>query len=148
VPTVEGQELLALPPVEVWRVLNDPDVLARAIPGCSGFERLPDSRFATTLTVVVGPVRGVYEGTVEYRDVEPPNRCSITVQGRGDQGTIAGTGAISLAPAGEGTAVAYEGSFKITGRVATVGQRMVPGVSRRLIVDTLRNLEAEGAAAD
>jgi uncharacterized protein len=141
---VEGKETLALPRAEVWRRLNDPDVLGRSIPGCSGFERIDDGRFKTSITVAIGPVRGTYDGTVEYRDVEEPERCTIAVSGRGDKGTIDGEGAITLAERGDATEVGYEGTFKLTGPVAGVGQRLAPGVSRKMIVETLKNL---GAAA-
>jgi len=144
-PGVEGRERLALAPAEVWRRLNEPAVLARCIPGCSGFERLEDGRYRTTLTVAVGAVRGRYEGTVAYRDVEAPDRCTIVVDGRGDKGSIAGQGEIALAGAGDATEVTYRGTFKLTGAVAGVGQRLAPGLSRRMIVETLRNLERDGS---
>lgn len=144
--TVKGSETLALPRAEVWRRLNDPDVLGASIPGCSGFELIGDGRFQTTLTVVVGPVRGSYAGTVSYLDVEPPDRCTIVVEGKGDKGSIEGRGALELADREGATEVSYQGSFKLTGPVAGVGQRLAPGVSRRLILQTLRNLEAADGA--
>jgi carbon monoxide dehydrogenase subunit G len=147
VPRVEGSERLALPPAEVWRLLNDPDTLGASIPGCRGFERDggAEHRYRTAIKVAVGAVTGVYEGSVEYADIEEPHRCTIVVDGKGDKGAIAGSGAISLADADGATEVGYRGDFKITGPVAGVGQRMAPGVSRKMIVETLRNLERHGA---
>jgi carbon monoxide dehydrogenase subunit G len=143
---VEGSEQLALGRAEVWRLLNDPDTLAASIPGCGGFERDADAahRYRTAITVAVGPVTGVYEGTVEYLDVAEPERCTIVVSGKGDKGTIDGRGEITLAASDGGTEVGYVGDFKLTGPVAGVGQRMAPGVSRKMIVETLRNLERHG----
>lgn len=145
-PRVEGSEQLALGQAEVWRLLNDPDTLAASIPGCGGFERDADAahRYRTAITVAVGPVTGVYEGTVEYLDVAEPERCTIVVSGKGDKGTIDGRGEITLAASDGGTEVGYVGDFKLTGPVAGVGQRMAPGVSRKLIVETLHNLERHG----
>ena len=80
-----------------------------------------------------------------YADIEEPERCTIRVSGRGDKGTIDGQGEIELREAGgDATEVAYRGEFKITGPVAGVGQRLAPGVSRKMIVETLRNLEKNG----
>jgi carbon monoxide dehydrogenase subunit G len=145
-PKVEGTELLSLPRAEVWRLLNEPDTLAASIPGCRGFDRDADAahRYLTAIKVAVGPVTGVYEGTVEYLDVAEPERCTIVVSGKGDKGSIDGRGAITLSESGEGTEVGYVGDFKLTGPVAGVGQRMAPGVSRKMIVETLRNLERHG----
>jgi carbon monoxide dehydrogenase subunit G len=142
-PRVKGTERLNASRQEVWRLLNDPDTLAASIPGCRGFERdsETDHRYRTAIKVAVGPVTGVYEGTVEYTEVAEPERCTIVVAGKGDKGTIEGKGAITLAPSDGSTEVSYEGEFKLTGPVAGVGQRMAPGVSRKMIVETLRNLE-------
>lgn len=147
-PKVEGSEQLGLDRAEVWRLLNDPHTLAASIPGCGGFERDADTahRYRTAITVAVGPVTGVYEGTVEYLDVAEPERCTIVVSGKGDKGTIDGRGEITLAAHDGGTEVGYVGDFKLTGPVAGVGQRMAPGVSRKMIVETLHNLEPHGAA--
>jgi carbon monoxide dehydrogenase subunit G len=148
-PKVEGSERLALAQDQVWRLLNDPDTLGASIPGCRGFERDGDAehRYRTAIKVALGAVTGVYEGVVEYTDVEEPSRCTIKINGKGDKGTIEGQGAITLAAAGDATEVGYRGEFKITGPVAGVGQRMAPGVSRKMIVETLRNLERHGTVA-
>ncbi|MGH2986841.1 MAG: CoxG family protein, partial [Solirubrobacterales bacterium] len=145
-PRIEGSERLAQGQAEVWRLLNDPDTLAASIPGCGGFERDGDAahRYRTAITVAAGPVTGVYEGTVEYIDVDEPERCTIVVSGKGDKGTIDGRGSITLAASDGGTEVGYVGDFKLTGPVAGVGQRMAPGVSRKMIVETLRNLGRQG----
>jgi carbon monoxide dehydrogenase subunit G len=148
-PKVEGSERLKLARDEVWRLLNDPDTLGASIPGCRGFERDAgaEHRYRTAIKVAVGAVTGVYEGTVEYTDVSEPERCTIKVDGKGSKGTIEGTGAITLTEADDGTDVGYTGDFKITGPVAGVGQRMAPGLSRKMIVETLHNLEQRGLAA-
>jgi carbon monoxide dehydrogenase subunit G len=147
-PRIEGSETLELPRDEVWRLLNDPGALGASIPGCRGFDRdgQAEHRYRTAIKVAVGAVTGVYEGTVEYRDVEEPNRCTIVVSGRGENGTIQGEGAITLSAREQRTEVGYRGDFKLTGPIAGVGQRLAPGVSRKMIVETLRNLERRGAA--
>ena len=148
---VEGSETLTLSRERVWELLNDPAMLGVAIPGCHGLEREDgeEHRYRTAITVAIGAVKGVYEGTVLYADIEEPERCTIKVSGRGDKGTIDGEGKIELRePAPGSTDVAYRGEFKITGPVAGVGQRLAPGISRKMIVETLRNLEAQGAGSE
>ncbi len=143
---VEGSELLELPRAEVWRLLNDPEALGSSIPGCRGFDRGDDEhRYLTAITVTAGPVKGVYEGTVEYLDVEEPERCTIVVAGRGDKGSIDGRGEIELEARDGRTEVGYRGDFKLTGPIAGVGERLAPGLSRKMIVETLRNLERRGS---
>jgi len=138
---VEGSERLRLTRQELWRRLNDPQILGACIPGCEGLERTADGSYRTAITVVVGAVKGTYRGSVEYRDIEEPERCTIVVSARGEQGSIAGQGALSLVEADGCTDVSYAGEFRLAGRVAGMGNRVAPAVSRRIIVDTLRNLE-------
>lgn len=147
---VDGSETLALPRERVWALLNDPEVLGAAIPGCHGLEREAgeEHRYRTAITVAIGAVTGVYEGTVIYADIEEPERCTIKVSGRGDKGTIDGQGEIELLASGDDTEVAYRGEFKLTGPVAGIGQRLAPGVSRKMIIETLHNLERSGAASE
>ena len=148
---VEGSEALTLSRERVWELLNDPATLGAAIPGCHGLEREDgeEHRYRTAIAVAIGAVKGVYEGTVLYADIEEPERCTIRVSGRGDKGTIDGEGKIELREAApESTEVAYRGEFKITGPVAGVGQRLAPGISRKMIVETLRNLEMQGARTE
>lgn len=145
---VDGAETLALPRERVWELLNDPETLGAAIPGCRGLEREGEEqhRYRTSIAVAVGAVKGVYDGTVVYAEIAEPERCTIKVSGRGEKGTIDGQGAIELREAGAGTEVAYRGEFRLTGPVAGIGQRLAPGVSRKMIIETLRNLEASGGA--
>ncbi len=138
---IEGRERLGLPPADVWQRLTDPVALAAAIPGCSALDAQPDGSFAATMSVAVGAVRGSYEGTVRYEDVAPPDHCTIAVAGKGRMGEISGRGRLELAAVEGGTEVAYDGTFEVRGKVAAVGARVVGGVARRMIVETLRNLE-------
>lgn len=145
---IRGEEKLDLPRDEVWRRLNDPDVLAESIPGCRGFERKGDEEnlYRTAIAIAAGAVKGVYEGTVAYSDVVEPDHCTIEVEGKGDKGTISGNGEINLKELDRAsTEVAYTGTFKLTGPVAGVGARLAPGISRKMIVETLHNLEQDGA---
>lgn len=145
-PSIKGSEILALPRERVWELFNDPEALGVAIPGCHGLERdgNEEHRYRTSIAVAIGAVKGVYEGTVTYVDIVEPERATVKLSARGDKGTIDGQGAIELREEEAGTEVTYQGDFKLTGPVAGLGQRLAPGVSRKMIVETLRNLERNG----
>ena len=46
---IEDEFRIAAPREDVFRALNDPDVLARAIPGCQTLEKKSDSEFTATV---------------------------------------------------------------------------------------------------
>ena len=57
---------------DVFAALNDPDVLARAIPGCKELEKVSDTEFTATVVVKVGPVKATFKGQVTLSDIVPP----------------------------------------------------------------------------
>jgi carbon monoxide dehydrogenase subunit G len=146
-PRIEGVERLELSCAEAFARLDNPAILAGCIPGCGPLQPKPDGSYAASISVVVGPVRGSYQGTVRYTEREPPSRITISVDGTGAHGAISGTGALQLHEDGGGCRVTYEGSFDVRGRVASVGARLLTGVARKMIVETLRRIEQAPAAA-
>jgi putrescine---pyruvate transaminase len=151
VTRVAGEKLLPGPPERVWSLLTDADELARAMPGAGEVEPAPDGarRYRTRISLAVGPVKDVYEGVLGYEDEQPPTACTIVVETTGTAGRMNGRGEMRLEPrAGGQTAVRYEGEFKVSGRVAAVGQRMIGGVARRTIERTLEGLGQRLSAAE
>ena len=42
---------------QVWAALNDPEVLARCIPGCDSVERTGENSFDAKMSAKIGPVK-------------------------------------------------------------------------------------------
>ena len=57
-----GDILIGAPRDKVWAGLNDPDVLARCIPGCEGVEATSPTEKTARVMVKVGPVRARFVG--------------------------------------------------------------------------------------
>jgi putrescine---pyruvate transaminase len=149
---VAGERLFDTAPPQVWEILTDATELARAMPGAGDVERTPDGRkYRTTISLVVGPFKDSYEGTLGYEDERPPSECTVVVDTRGRAGRMTGRGKMRLDPHdGDGTLLRYEGNFRVTGPVAGAGQRLIAGVARKTIERTLDGIAgrlAEGAPA-
>jgi adenosylmethionine-8-amino-7-oxononanoate aminotransferase/carbon monoxide dehydrogenase subunit G len=145
VTRVSGEKLLPGPLDRVWSLLTDAEELAGAMPGAGEVEPAPDGarRYRTRISLAVGPVKDVYDGVLGYEDERPPAACTIVVETRGKAGRMNGRGEMRLEPhEGEQTVVRYEGEFKVSGPVASVGQRMIAGVARKTIEQTLEGLAA------
>ncbi len=78
---MRGEYRIAAPREEVWRALNDPDVLRRSIPGCEEIEKITDTHFTAKVTAKLGPVKTSFIGAVTLSDLDPPN--SYTISGKG-----------------------------------------------------------------
>jgi carbon monoxide dehydrogenase subunit G len=146
---IGGQEVIAAQPEIVWAGLNDPDFLARCIPGCRQMNELAPDRYAIRLDLKVASVGGSFDGEIALSDRSAPETCRIAVSGSGTLGHGRGEARFTLGPAESGTLLAYEGSGEIGGLVAGVGQRVLRGVSKHLIGKFFKSVRAEleGGAA-
>ena len=117
----------------MWSALLDPDMLAQAIPGCEKLEAIGPGEYKAVMKIGVGPVKGTFEGKVRLTDQEPPNRYKMAMEGSGGPGFVRGEALMELAAADAGTRVNYNADVQIGGLIASVGQRMLGGVSRMML---------------
>jgi hypothetical protein len=85
------------------------------------------------MKVGVGAIKGTFEGKVRLTDQEPPNRYRMAVEGKGGPGFVRGDAAMSLSDIEGGTRVTYDADVQVGGLIASVGQRMLGGVSRMML---------------
>jgi len=130
---IEGSTDILAPIDRVWSALLDPATLAATIPGCEKLEAIGPGEFKAVLKVGVGPVKGTFEGKVRLSDQEPPHRYRMAIEGSGGPGFVRGDAAMELAPVDGGTRVTYNADVQIGGLIASVGQRMLGGVSRMML---------------
>jgi carbon monoxide dehydrogenase subunit G len=125
---------------EVWSALNDPEVLARTIPGCQRLDQVGENEYESTLKVGLQAVRGVYNGRVKIDNLVAPESYEIHVDGKGSNGFLKGNGAIKLREEGEKTILDYGGEAQIGGTIASVGQRLLDGAAKTMINQSLKAL--------
>jgi len=132
---IEGSSEIPVARQEVWDAFLDPSVLEKAIPGCEKLEAIGSGEYKATLKVGVGPIKGTFEGKVRLFDLEPPNKYRMAVEGTGGPGFVRGDAGMALSDAdAEGaTRVAYSADIQVGGLIASVGQRMLGGVSKMML---------------
>ncbi|WP_322513059.1 SRPBCC domain-containing protein, partial [Chloroflexus sp.] len=128
---------------EVWAALNDPEVLARTIPGCQRLEQVGENEYESTLKIGLQAVRGVYSGRVKIDNIRPPESYEIHVDGRGSNGFLKGSGSITLREENGQTILDYGGEAHVGGTIASVGQRLLDGAAKTLISQSLKALAAQ-----
>ncbi len=116
-------------PERVFDAMVDPVVVAACLPGCEKLEPVGDHKYEALLTVAIAAVTGRYKGSVEIRDLERPFSYTIAISGRGNAGFMNGEGRVALKAEGTKTIVDVEGTAKVGGAIARVGQRLLGGVS-------------------
>jgi carbon monoxide dehydrogenase subunit G len=117
---------------KVWEAFQDPAQLKQAIPGCEKLEAVGPDEYKATMKVGVGGVKGTFEGKVRLSDKKPPESYKMAVEGSGGPGFIRGETVITLTQAGAGTRVVYTADLQVGGLIASVGQRLLGGVSKMM----------------
>ncbi len=139
---VKGEYALPVRQDELWRLLNDADVLAKIIPGCNTVRALGEDRYEMGLKLQVGSVSGEYMGSVAILEKQAPLHYVLIVEGQGSIGFMKGSAAFDLDAQGEGdTLLRYAGSAEVGGVVAGVGQRVLAGVAKFLAGRFFKSLE-------
>jgi carbon-monoxide dehydrogenase small subunit len=118
----------------VWRVLDDPELLARCLPGAELTERLGDDRYRGRARVALGPIRLTFQGLAHITERDPAgHRLHVLAQGA-DTGGAQTQADIRLAAeaAGDGTRLRADADIYLTGRIAGFGRALAGDVSRRL----------------
>jgi carbon monoxide dehydrogenase subunit G len=131
---IEGEHVFKGPRADVYEMFRDPQVLASALPGTQELKKIDDNHFEGTINLRIGPVSGSFAGKLEVSDEVPPEKCTLTVEGRGAPGFAKGVGHVQFLDQGDGTTLMkYDGDVQIGGTLASVGQRMIDSVSKSMI---------------
>ncbi|HET9853664.1 MAG TPA: carbon monoxide dehydrogenase subunit G [Methylomirabilota bacterium] len=130
---IEGSADIPAPRDKVWAAFLDPGVLAKALPGCEKLEAVGPNEYKATMKVGVAAIKGTFEGKVKLSDLEPPNRYRMAVEGSGGPGFIRGDAGMQMTDVDGGTKVSYDADVQVGGLIASVGQRMLGGVTKMML---------------
>jgi carbon monoxide dehydrogenase subunit G len=140
---IEGSQTLNAPRERVWAALTDQEVLRRCIPGCESLEKTAENTYTATLKAGVGPIKGVFKGTVRLEDMRPPEHYRIVVEGKGGPGFVKGLGDLDLEEVDGKTVIKYSGDLQVGGTIAGVGQRMIQATAKMMASQFFSRLENE-----
>ena len=142
---VAGSYRLPLEPERAYPLLQDPEVLARCMPGCEQLVRNGDDAYRLKMNVVIAAISGRFESTVRLADKNFPESFRLIVEGNGRIGFLKGDGLLRLSPDGDATEVAYEGEVHVGGLIASVGQRLLDATAKMIIRRFFEKLSSPAA---
>jgi carbon monoxide dehydrogenase subunit G len=120
----------------VWNLLMDPQAIANALPGVDRLIPV-DGELQTwraTAKIGVASVSGMYTGLVRMSEMEPPHQYRLTVSGEGQQSIIGGTALLKLSydEMLHQTRLDWDADAHVSGKLASVGQRLVGAAAKLL----------------
>jgi carbon monoxide dehydrogenase subunit G len=130
---VAGSHRLPVAPETAYRLLQDPAVLARCLPGCQELVREGEDTYRMKMNVALAAISGQFESTVRLAEPNFPASFRLIVDGTGRIGFLKGDGLLRLSPDGGATVVAYDGEVHVGGAMAGVGQRLLDATAKMII---------------
>jgi carbon monoxide dehydrogenase subunit G len=144
---IGGTYPLPFPQELAYRILQDPAVLCRCMPGCESLTKTAEGEYAMRMKMVLAAISGKFDGKVRITDTQPPSQFRLHVEGSGKIGFMSGSGLLTITPAPSGSSVQYDGEVQVGGTIASVGQRMIETTSKMLIKRFFDKLGTEVAPA-
>ena len=141
---ITGEYQIMAPRQQVWAALNDAQILKQAIPGCESLEKQSDTEFTAKVQSKIGPVKAKFNCKVSLTDLNAPASYTLVGEGQGGvAGFAKGSAAVTLAEVTpDSTQLNYRAEFKIGGKLAQVGSRLVAGATRKTADQFFANFAA------
>lgn len=127
----------------VWKTIQDKEVLKRSLPGCKSFVEVEENVFDSELGINIGPVKGTFTGNVRQTDRQEPDFYRLLVTGKGKPGEIDANAEMKLTENEEGTILTCSADVKLTGILASVGQRVMSGVAKVIMGQFFKDIDKE-----
>ncbi len=140
---VAGERSYAAPRQDVWRVLNDPEALAAAIPGVESFDVEDERNWRANVKIPLG--LGNLAMTMDMKKTEErePEFARLTVKGQGIGAMLSMTTGFSLSEDGAATKMDWEADVRIAGPVGSMGQRVLQPIVNQQVQHVLAALDEQ-----
>ncbi len=137
---MKGEQLIAAPQADVWKALNDTEVLKSCVPGCESIDPVGPNEYMVLMVARVGPVSAKFKGRLMLSDIKPPESYAISFDGQGGPAGFAKGGAtVKLSRQGEETLLAYDVKANVGGKLAQIGSRLIDGAAKKVADDFFNN---------
>jgi carbon monoxide dehydrogenase subunit G len=148
---LENSFQVGAPPERVFAFLLDVNKVVGCVPGAQLSEVVDSTTFKGTVKIKVGPVTVSYNGTarISERD-DAQHTATLSAEGRETTGpgSARATAQMRVHTAGEGSTVEIVTEYHVAGRVAQFGRSIMEDVSKRLIGEMARCIQANLEASD
>ena len=129
---LSGSYKLNVKKEQVWKALNDPNILKKCIPGCDSFDKESNTVFNATATNQIGPMNATFAGTVTLSNIQENQSYILSGEGHSSVGFANGTANVKLTEENGLTTLTYEVDVNVGGKIAQLGSRLINGVAKKM----------------
>ena len=132
-----GTVSIRAPRERVWAFIIDPQQVGQCGPGVESVEMVDETHYRAVAKVGIGVISARFHGHLEIVDEEEPNRAVLKARGQAP-GSAADALATMHLRDGEdgGTVMDWLAEVSISGKLASVGARLIEGTANKLIGQT------------
>ena len=127
----------------LWKMIQDKDVLQKALPGCKVFEEVEENVFHAVLSINIGPIKGEFTADVHQVDMNEPEFYRLLVHVKGKPGEIEADAGMRMEDSENGAVLTCTADLEVTGLLASIGQRIMSGVAKVVIGQFFKDIEKE-----
>jgi carbon monoxide dehydrogenase subunit G len=144
---VQGTRSFAASRETVWRVLNDPEQMAKLMPGVESFDVQDDRHWTANVKIPLGLGGLRMSINFEKQDERRPEFARLHAKGTGVGALMNMTTQFDLSDQGAGTAMRWQADVRIAGPVGGMGQRVLQPIVNQQVQNVLSALDKQVAAA-
>ena len=141
---VSGERTFDAPRAVVWKVMNDPEAMAKTMPGVETFDIHDDRHWTANVKIPLG--LGGLKMKVDMEKVEErePEFAKLSVKGQGVGAMMRMETAFELGEAPEGgTRMDWSADVHIAGPVGSMGQRVLQPIVNQQVRSVLAALDGQ-----
>jgi carbon monoxide dehydrogenase subunit G len=144
---VEGTRAFRASRETVWSVLDDPERMAKLMPGVESFDVVDDRHWKANVKIPLG--LGGLRMAIEFEKLEerPPGYAALRAKGTGVGALMSMDTHFHLEDEGGATAMRWEADVRIAGPVGAMGQRVLQPIVNQQVQNVLGALDEQVQAA-
>jgi len=140
---VAGERVFAAPRAAVWRVLNDPALMAATMPGVESFDVQDEHRWRANVKIPLGLGALGMSMDLEKTEEREPEFARLAIKGNGVGAILSMTTAFNLRDDGDETKMDWEADVRIAGPVGSMGQRVLQPIVNQQVQHVLAALDEQ-----
>ncbi len=124
----------------VWGLITNIDKVCKIIPDLREYEHIDRSRAKVVLGVGLGMVKGSFSMILTIEPIEPVRSARIICEGDGLQSSASIVIKLDLEPLSDSTRVRWSADVRITGLIATVGNKIIYETTKRKVAEIVEGM--------
>lgn len=123
----EGEVSIGADSERVWEMTSDPEVLMSCVPGAREIEKVSETKYEGTIERGVAGVSISLTGEAEIVELDPPGRIVANASGQDvkTNSRMEATAEMEIAAESDSSTLHYHIDLDFTGRLASLGSRIV-----------------------